>query len=64
MSAATVLPARPVRFAPRVLYRKSEVFEICAALALAEALLRRLGREADAARMADVFEMAERALTR
>jgi len=62
--APSAQPAQPVRFAPRVLYEKAEVFEICAALALAEVLLARLGRQADAARMADVFEMAERALTR
>jgi hypothetical protein len=47
-----------------VSYDKAEVFEICAALALAERLLARLGRSVDADRMAEVFEVAERALTR
>ncbi len=64
MTTATIAPDRAVSFARRVVYEKSEVFEICAALALAEALLNRLGRPDDAARMADVFEMAERALAR
>jgi len=63
-SAQPLQAVQPVRFAPRVLYEKAEVFEICAALALAEVLLARLGRQSDAAHMADVFDMAERALTR
>ncbi|MGP0031315.1 MAG: hypothetical protein ACLPVF_12510 [Acidimicrobiales bacterium] len=38
---------------------KEEVFEICAALALAEALLRPLGHEAEAAHLAAVFDVVE-----
>ncbi len=56
-------PARsfpePARFAGPVSYDKGEVFEICAALALAEAVLTRLGRTAEAARLAAAFEVAE-----
>lgn len=41
-----------------------EIWEICGALALAESVLRSLGRDADAARMAVVFEAAEAGLAR
>lgn len=54
----------PVRLRPWVRYRKEEVYEICGALALAEALLARSGRREDAARMAAVFALAEGGLTR
>jgi hypothetical protein len=53
-----------VRLRPWVRYHKEEVFEICGALALAEVLLARLGREAEASRMATVFELVEGALGR
>ena len=56
--------AAPVRPAAWVRYRKQDVFEICAALALAEAVLRRSGREPEAARMAAAFELAEAGLAR
>jgi len=38
---------------------KEEVFEICAALALAETLLGRLGRRAEAAHLAALFDVVE-----
>ena len=57
-TAGTVRPAAWVR------YRKQDVFEICAALALAEAVLRRSGREPEAERMAAAFELAEAGLAR
>jgi hypothetical protein len=47
-----------------VRYRPDEVFEICGALALAEAVLSRHGHELEAARMAAVFELAEGGLAR
>jgi hypothetical protein len=49
----------PVRLRQWVRYRRDEVYEICAALALAEALLAGAGRPQDAARMAAVFRMVE-----
>lgn len=49
----------PVRLGAWVRYPKEEVFEICGALALAEVVLRRLGHEVEAARMAAVFDLAE-----
>ncbi len=49
----------PTRFCPVVPFDKDEVFEICAALALGEAVLGSLGRGAEAAHLAAVFEMAE-----
>jgi len=49
----------PARFRPRVRYEKDEVFEICSALALAEAALARLGRPVEASRMAAAFDLAE-----
>jgi hypothetical protein len=38
---------------------KEEVFAICAALALGESLLLRLGRPGEATHLADVFEVVE-----
>jgi hypothetical protein len=38
---------------------KDEVFEICGALALAESILARLGRTAEAAYVAAVFAVVE-----
>lgn len=52
----------PVRFSRTVRYPKEEAFEICAALALAEVVLRGLGRPVEAARLARVFDLAERRL--
>lgn len=49
----------PLRLRRWVRYRRDEVYEICAALALAEVLLARAGRPEDASRMAAVFCMAE-----
>jgi hypothetical protein len=46
-------------FAARIDFLKDEVFEICGALALAEALLNRLGRHDEAAHLATVFEIVE-----
>jgi hypothetical protein len=64
-SAATGWPGpTPVRIAEHVCYPKQEIFEVCGALALAEAMLRRLGRPVDAARMAAVFEVVEGGLAR
>jgi hypothetical protein len=54
----------PVRIGPWVHYRKDEVFEICGALALAEVVLARLGRDVEAARMASVFDLVEGGLVR
>ncbi len=53
-----------VRLGSWVHYRTDEVFEICGALALAEAVLARLGQEVEAARMATVFELVEGGLAR
>jgi hypothetical protein len=53
-----------VRLGAWVRYRADEVFEICGALALAEAVLTRSGHPVEAARMATVFELAESALVR
>lgn len=55
---------RPLRLRPWVRYRKEEVYEICGALALAEAILARAGHPEDASRMAAVFALAEGGLTR
>lgn len=55
---------QPLSIGPSVRYSKADAFEICGALALAESVLRSLGREADAARMAVVFEAAEAGLAR
>jgi len=52
----------PVQFAPRVNFLKEEVFEICAAVALAESLCKRLGLDCEAAHLASVFEVVERRL--
>jgi hypothetical protein len=38
---------------------KEEVFEVCAALALAESLLRRLGCRGEAAHLGAVFDVVE-----
>jgi hypothetical protein len=38
---------------------KEDVFEICAALALGESLLRRLGHDHGATRLAGVFDVVE-----
>jgi hypothetical protein len=43
---------------------KDEVFEICAALALGESLLERVGRRREAAGLAAVFAMVEGRLVR
>lgn len=52
----------PLRIAPWARFAKSEVFEICGALASAEATLRRLGLSDEAQRVADAFELAEAGL--
>ncbi len=57
------LPQR-LRIGSWVPYPKEEVFEICGALALAEVLLTRLGRQSEASRMAAVFDLVEAGLTR
>jgi hypothetical protein len=54
----------PLRIGPCVRYSKSDAFEICGALALAESALRSLGHEADAALVGAVFEVAEAGLAR
>jgi len=51
-----------LRIAPWARYAKADVFEICGALASAEAALRRLGLGEEAARVADAFELAESGL--
>lgn len=58
------VPIEPARLRPWVRYDKEEVFEICGALALAEVLLARLGREVEASRMAVVFDLVEGRLAR
>jgi single-strand DNA-binding protein len=58
------VPPERVRLASWVRYRPDEVFEICGALAMAEAVLSRHGHELEAARMAAVFELAEGGLAR
>lgn len=57
------LPQR-LRIGSWVSFGKEEVFEICGALALAEVLLARLGRQAEASRMATVFDLVEAGLAR
>jgi hypothetical protein len=59
-------PARPapLRLGPCVRYSKSDAFEICGALALAESVLRVLGHADDAALVGAVFEVAEAGLAR
>ena len=52
----------PLRFETMVSYCKDDIFEICGALALAEAVLRRCGRPVEAARMAEVFSVVEAGL--
>jgi len=52
----------PLRIAPWARYAKAEVFEICGALALAEAALQRVGLGEEAARVADAFDLAESGL--
>lgn len=52
----------PLRIAPWARYAKDDVFEICGALASAEAALRRLGLREEAARVAGAFELAESGL--
>ncbi|HUA95767.1 MAG TPA: hypothetical protein VMB82_09595 [Acidimicrobiales bacterium] len=54
----------PLRLRRWVHYRRDEVYEICAALALAEVLLARAGRPEEASRMAAVFGLAESGLAR
>jgi hypothetical protein len=46
-------------FAPQIEIPKEEVFEICGALALGEALLRQAGLVAEADRMAGLFDSVE-----
>lgn len=53
-----------LRIRPGVRYRREEVYEICAALALAEVLLARDGHGLEAARMGAAFSLAEAGLTR
>jgi hypothetical protein len=48
-----------VGLAARIDFLKEEVFEICAALALGESMLVRLGMPAEAARMAQLFDAVE-----
>jgi hypothetical protein len=45
-----------------VVFAKDDVFEVCGALALAEAVLRRCGRPLEAARMGEVFSLVEAGL--
>lgn len=61
---APALPEVPVplRIAPWARLGKSDVFEICGALASAEATLRRLGLGDEAERVAGAFELAEAGL--
>lgn len=51
-----------LRMTPWARFTKAEVFEICDALASAEAALRRAGLGEEAARLADAFELAESGL--
>ena len=57
-------PPAPVAIRPWVRYPKDDVFEVCGALALAEALLDRYGHREEAAHMAAVFDVVEAGLTR
>ncbi len=52
----------PLQFHAHVVFAKEDVFEVCGALALAEAVLRRCGRPLEAARMGEVFSLAEAGL--
>jgi hypothetical protein len=61
-AAVGVTRPEPVRFDATVAYCKDDVFEICGALALAEAVLRRCGRPVEAARMGEVFSLVEAGL--
>jgi hypothetical protein len=49
----------PIRLAARVDLLKEEVFAVCGALALGEALLRRLGYPIQATHLATVFDLVE-----
>jgi hypothetical protein len=49
----------PLHLAEKVSFLKEEVFEICAALALGESLLLRLGLEREATHLAGVFDVVE-----
>lgn len=49
----------PARFVASIDFLKDEVFEICGALALCEALLIRAGLVAEARRVAAVFDVVE-----
>ena len=49
----------PVHFATTIDFVKEDVFEICAALALGESLLRRLGHDRGATTLAGVFDVVE-----
>jgi hypothetical protein len=52
-------PPTPIRLAARVDLLKEEVFAVCGALALGEALLRRLGYPIQATHLATVFDLVE-----
>jgi hypothetical protein len=54
----------PLRIGPCVRFSKADAFEICGALALAESVLRALGRGIDADLVGAVFEVAEAGLAR
>lgn len=65
----TAIPGDPevpqrLRLGSWVHYRKEEIFEVCGALALAEVLLAGRGRQAEASRMATVFDLVEGGLAR
>jgi len=47
------------QLAPRIEFLKEEVYDICAALALSEAVLRRDGLETEAVHIAAVFDVVE-----
>lgn len=54
----------PLRIGSCVRFSKADAFEICGALALAESVLRALGRGIDADLVGAVFEVAEAGLAR
>jgi len=54
-----IAPVGPVRFPTDVVFRKDEIHELCATLALAELVLTQLGRAIEAACVAAAFEIVE-----
>lgn len=58
------LPAVPLRIPARASYAKSDVFDLCDALARAERVLIEAGRREEAVRVAVAFDVLEAGLVR